>query len=342
MATSFASLELDRGLDAIIGLTRAKDSQELTGVLLQILRDRLHADRIRLFTIANDNHDAEFDHTNITNAVVYDLYEPEATAPVALAQDPQLLACVRTQNAVNATVGGVRRAVFPVFGERLVWGLLLIDGLRDPVVPSVVPKLLEIYRNQAYTLSRTQIDPLTGLFNRQSFYDRVNRLTLRVDANRRQSDKADAPGNCFALIDIDFFKQVNDKFGHIYGDEVLLLLTRVMMRSFRHEDLLFRYGGEEFAAVLVNVDLENAARMLERFRHAVATYEFPRLEPKTVSIGLTRINVAQGVDKVVMCADKALYYAKNHGRNRVCCYETLVSEGAIEPVTVAEGDIELF
>ncbi len=94
--------------------------------------------------------------------------------------------------------------------------------------------------------------------------------------------------------------------------------------------------------VLVNVDLDTAERLLERFRHAMESYAFPRLGPKTVSIGFTALKVEVGADKVVMCADKALYYAKNNGRNQVCCYERLVAERKLEPVTVAEGDIELF
>jgi GGDEF domain-containing protein len=88
--------------------------------------------------------------------------------------------------------------------------------------------------------------------------------------------------------------------------------------------------------------MDSAGRLLERFRRAVQSFSFPRLEPKTISIGYTALNVDAGADKVVLCADKALYYAKNNGRNQVCCYETLMAAGKLPPVMVAEGDIELF
>ena len=135
---------------------------------------------------------------------------------------------------------------------------------------------------------------------------------------------------------------MNDQFGHLYGDEMLTLFARLMANTFRQEDLLFRYGGEEFAVVLANVDLELAARALERFRRSVEAYAFPQIGHKTVSIGFTALGVDQGVENVVMCADKALYFAKHHGRNRTCCYEKLVAEGKLDPVALAKGDVELF
>jgi len=106
--------------------------------------------------------------------------------------------------------------------------------------------------------------------------------------------------------------------------------------------MLFRYGGEEFAVVLANADLEIAAAALERFRRKVEAYAFPQIGYKTVSIGFTAFSAERGVDQVMMCADKALYYAKNNGRNQSRCYETLVAGKQIEPVTRPRGDIELF
>jgi diguanylate cyclase (GGDEF)-like protein len=105
---------------------------------------------------------------------------------------------------------------------------------------------------------------------------------------------------------------------------------------------LFRYGGEEFAVVLANADLAIAGAALERFRRTVEAFAFPQIGHKTVSIGFTALDAGQGVERAVMCADKALYYAKNHGRNQTHCYEALVAEGKLEPVTQTKGDVELF
>ncbi len=123
---------------------------------------------------------------------------------------------------------------------------------------------------------------------------------------------------------------------------MLTLFARLMTQSFRHEDLLFRYGGEEFAVVLANADLEIAASALERFRRTVEAYAFPQIGHKTVSIGFTALSAEHGAEKAVMCADKALYFSKENGRNQTRCYETPVAEGKLEPVALAKGEIELF
>jgi len=338
-----SATDLSRYLDAIVAITRHRDPYELAAAVLDTLKRQVPAERVRLLAIANDNRDTEFNGDNIAGAVVYDYVDPGAAEPTPLDADADLLACIQTQAPVESARAGQRRMVFPVFGAHRVWALVAIEGLRDPSPPrELLTKLLAVYSNQAFILSRSEVDPLTGLHNRQSFYERVRRVASRAGSQRRADDNGKPQGHCFALFDIDHFKEVNDRFGHVYGDEVLLLLARLTTRSFRHGDLLFRYGGEEFAVVLVNVDLDTAEGLLNRFRIAVEAYKFPQLEPKTVSIGYTALTVESGLDKMIMCADKALYYAKNNGRNLVCCYEKLVAEQKLEAVAVAAGDIELF
>jgi diguanylate cyclase (GGDEF)-like protein len=342
MGQKATTFDLARCLDAAVALTRHSDPQELTADLLGILRTELGAEHLRLLAISNDERHTEFHEGNAAAAVVYDVLDHEAGPARPLAGNPHWLACVRSQRPVEARGEHGAYTVVPLHGAQHVWALLVIDGPPNAVPYELLDKLLRVFSNQMFMLSRSQHDPLTGLYNRQSFYERIRRADTHAMVSRRAGDTGEQRGNCFALLDIDNFKEVNDRYGHLYGDEVLLLLARLMIRSFRHQDMLFRYGGEEFAAVLINADLDIAERMLERFRAAVAAYSFPRLKPKTISIGFTTLNVKYGVDKVVMCADKALYYAKNHGRNKVCCYEKLVSSGEIEPVVLAEGEIELF
>jgi diguanylate cyclase (GGDEF)-like protein len=343
MTTAVSGPELLRYLDAIVELTRHRDPQQLATALLDIVGANVPAERIRLLAISNHDRDTEFSENNAASAIVYDVLDVELNEIGQLADDADFLKCVLTQKPVTAATEPASRLVVPVVGAHHVWALLVIEGSRGAAPNhALLDKLLRVFSNQTFMLSRSQIDPLTGLFNRQTFYARIREVASRGSPQRRAGDAGEFRGNCFALFDVDNFKEVNDVYGHLYGDEVLVLLARLMARSFRHEDVLFRYGGEEFAAVLVNVDLGSAERLLERFRRAVESYSFPRLEPKTVSIGYTELNIAVGADKVVMCADKALYYAKNNGRNRVCCYDKLVAEGRLEPVALAEGDIELF
>lgn len=343
MTTTVSASELVRYLDAIVALTRQRDPHELAIALLDIVRANIPAERVRLLVISNYEHDTEFNETNVSNAIVYDVLDVELDEISQLKDEPDFIKCVLAQAPVASGAGEASRLTVPVIGAHHVWALLVMEGLQEAEPPyELLLKLLRVFSNQTFILSRSQLDPLTGLFNRQTFFERIRQVAQRTSPRRRAGDSGEFHGNCFALFDIDHFKEVNDMYGHLYGDEVLVLLARLMTRSFRHEDVLFRYGGEEFAAVLVNVDLDSTERLLERFRRAVLSYSFPRLEPKTVSIGYTALNIDSGADKVVMCADKALYYAKNNGRNQVCGYEKLVAAGKIEPVTVAEGDIELF
>lgn len=340
---SASAREISRYLDSIVDLTRHHDTQGLITSLLAAVCQSISAQRVRLFSIVNDSRDTEFNTQNLAGAMVQDLYDLDLAKRWPLAQDPDLLACVQTQEVVSRDTPKGRRVVFPVFGLRDIRALLVVEDLRDgPASYELIAKLLRVYSNQVSMLSRSELDPLTGLYNRQSFFERIRRLGQRGGPQRRTVDDTRERGNCFALFDIDHFKHINDRYGHLYGDEVLLLFARQMAQSFRSEDPMFRYGGEEFAVVLVDMDLEGAGRVLERFRSTIESYDFPQIGRVTVSIGFTANSIEAGVDKVVMCADQALYFAKNNGRNKVCCYETLVAEGKLQPVTVTPGDIELF
>jgi len=343
MSGSASAREFSRYLDAIVELTRKQDSQELLSALLGALSKSIQARRVSMFALSNPDHDTYFNESNIQHAVVNDLFDAEFGEPRSLGEDPDLVASICSGKIVSRETPDGRRVVFPIFGRRHVRALLVIEELGDETLPQeLLGKLLQVYSNQTLMLSRSELDPLTGLYNRQTFDDRIRRVAQRAAERRRAADGQGAAGICFALFDIDHFKQVNDQFGHLYGDEVLTLLARLMVQSFRHEDLLFRYGGEEFAVVLANADLAIAGAALERFRRTVEAYTFPQIGHKTVSIGYAALGAGQGVEKAVMCADKALYYAKNHGRNQTHCYETLIAEGKLEPVTQTKGDVELF
>jgi diguanylate cyclase (GGDEF)-like protein len=141
---------------------------------------------------------------------------------------------------------------------------------------------------------------------------------------------------------VDHFKRVNDQFGHLYGDEVLLLLARIMRQSFRQQDKLFRFGGEEFVVVLRAATEAEVHRALERFRRAVEDYNFPQIGRVTASIGYTMIKPEDTIPEIVGRADDALYVAKENGRNQLANYETLLAEGMISVREQPSGDIELF
>jgi diguanylate cyclase (GGDEF)-like protein len=144
------------------------------------------------------------------------------------------------------------------------------------------------------------------------------------------------------MIDIDHFKRVNDTFGHLIGDEVLLLLARLMRESFRAQDQLYRFGGEEFVVLMRCADEATARLSLERFRAATEHHVFPQVSHIAVSIGFSALHPGDTPSGAFERADKAVYHAKNHGRNHVCSYHTLVADGEIVESAAATGDIELF
>lgn len=332
-------------LDAIVALTCQREALGLTTSLIDSLCQHLRAERFRLLSISNFNKNDELDGSNLQGAVARDWLEP-LSVPVPIRYDQDLLACARTRNRISRKLPGMqgRRLILPIIGAGRVTAMLVIEDMHEVGgEDKVLERLLQIFSNQLYLLSRNELDGLTGLHNRQSFDERIKHWVLNAGhRDRRAHPDVATQQNCLALLDIDFFKMVNDKYGHLYGDEVLVQFARLMSRAFRQQDMMFRYGGEEFAVVLVDMAPEASVPVLESFRRTLEAYEFPQVGCKTVSIGVACIAPGESVDTIINRADKALYHAKLNGRNQVCCYEALVAEGKLAPVTVATGDIELF
>ena len=157
-------------------------------------------------------------------------------------------------------------------------------------------------------------DPLTGLYNRRYLADFIERELSRT---RRAGHKI-----VFAMIDIDHFKRVNDTFGHEAGDDVLRTLSAFLRAQIRHEDLAFRYGGEEFLLVLPCATFDGVPSRIEQIReritHVTIEHLHRPLPAITLSIGVAIFpDHGDTADAVIRCADAALYLAKEAGRDRV-------------------------
>jgi diguanylate cyclase (GGDEF)-like protein len=152
-------------------------------------------------------------------------------------------------------------------------------------------------------------DDMTGTLNRESFF-------ATLDRSRRKSDRG-----ALLIIDADHFKSINDRFGHLVGDEALLLIVAALRGGVRSGDVLGRIGGEEFGAFLVGASEDEATRIAERIRHEVELIRFrpdgERTIPLTVSIGGTVCGEGATVSELMRRADRRLYDAKNRGRNLV-------------------------
>ncbi|HEY0004349.1 MAG TPA: GGDEF domain-containing protein [Pyrinomonadaceae bacterium] len=172
-------------------------------------------------------------------------------------------------------------------------------------------------------------DELTGLLTSRSFFSELRREAARAESENRPF--------CVLMMDLDHFKDVNDTYGHLAGNETLEEIGGVITRALRAGDVAARFGGEEFAAFLLDADLAQALVAAERVRAAIEEHPFPaarRGSPDeamkhhmTISIGIAAFpEDARDPIELVEMADSALYRAKRSGRNRVCSYSPQPSE----------------
>ena len=236
-----------------------------------------------------------------------------------------------------------QRIIFPIIYEGTVKSLLLLDryGELPAEAISLIHFFCEMFNNLQRTIRAKDQDPLTGLFNRRSFDTTISQV-LDAFSHTTRKDRLPAHGACLAVFDIDHFKRVNDLHGHAIGDEVLILFARLMEEMFRHGDRLYRFGGEEFMAIIIEVDIGKALCALERFRKAVESFPFPQICQLTVSIGAVMVNTSDYSPVLLEKSDKALYYAKEHGRNQIHFYDRLVADGKLEEVEHLANDIEIW
>lgn len=185
--------------------------------------------------------------------------------------------------------------------------------LTKPIQPedlvSTVAIRAERMRNLRALMAR---DGLTGLYNHSTT---TQLLESALAMARRQNSLL-----CFAMIDVDRFKSVNDTYGHPVGDQVLLALGRLLQQRLRSSDIVGRYGGEEFAVILPNVSLEQAAEIIDQLRIDFAKVNFLAGDVQfscSFSAGVASFNDFKHMETLRGAADKALYAAKNQGRNRV-------------------------
>ena len=210
---------------------------------------------------------------------------------------------------------------------------VLIEGDINDFDMDFIRGMYRVYANQVALLDSKERDVLTGLPNRQTLMDTLDDVLV---FHKENPVGADNKRSWLAVLDIDHFKKINDQFGHLFGDEVLIHFASLMEKTFRYSDFLFRYGGEEFVVILNNCDDDGIAYALEKFRKAVEEFEFPS-GSVTVSIGFTEIIPSLPPSMLLESADKALYHAKEHGRNRI----TSSSEVA-DTSSVNTGEVDLF
>lgn len=249
-----------------------------------------------------------------------------------LSHDPP----AETFSTLASTTGVTTFSIIGHGREVIAYLLLARDAPLSAAEHQTMSGLFRIYDNYLSVLKDSQIDRLTGLLNRHTFdfqLEKALNLIREAYKDEKAGHRRRKESGAFFVgeIDIDHFKRINDSFGHLYGDEVLLIIARILQSTFRKTDLIYRFGGEEFI-VIVYVDNEaDAAMTFERLRRTVENHAFPQVERITVSVGVARITNSSMPIELLGRADQALYYAKHHGRNQVCFYEDLLAQNKLQP-----------
>ncbi len=266
-----------------------------------------------------------------------------------LSQFPALAKCLAQHHGCAKARGadGLYMLWLPIWIEEKAH--ICLEVARPTKYSRHIVDLLEgmvgVYRNFQSLLEYSETDSLTGLLNRKTFeryFSRARQFGSKLElAEGHHNQTQGAPASVerrhldeskqewLAVVDIDHFKQVNDNFGHLYGDEVLILVANLMTRAFREQDKIFRFGGEEFVIMIHAANIQDVRAAVERFRLCVQNYRFPQVGQITVSIGYTSFHSRESPVEVLGHADQALYYAKSHGRNQSCHYEQLVADGEL-------------
>lgn len=338
-------------LEHVARLTHGRDREGLDVTLVEVLRSVTQAEAVTLWEVVPDEG-GERALRRVCIGPGDTLQGPpawrHASELPALASLPGLGAALQAGEPIVMSDGAGQRVLVPLHTDtqrRLVLDVVLA-GPAGEAVRRVAAGFARVYVNVINLLEASERDTLTGLLNRKSFDDTFYKATRPAQDTAPPAvdeRRIAAVGHWLGVIDVDHFKAVNDRYGHLIGDEVLLLMARLLRQTFRHDDRLYRFGGEEFVVLVRADDAGAAAAAFERLRATVEGYAFPQVGRITVSIGYTAVRPFDTPADAFERADRAVYLAKAQGRNAVRCFETDVApQTAAEPLHHAGGGVELF
>lgn len=345
-------------LKHVESITQHRDRTLLEVGVASALYEILKPEAVNLFKVQDSGGQTllhRLAHAGMDGVSYCDTDFESSDEVIALNSREDLSTCVQDERIVADDAGQGERLTYclPVAYDGKIASVVELRGA-EPMSEErmdLAMGFISLYRNYLSLLDYSERDSLTGLLNRRTFDENLSKILsamtpAHVDAallpgrDRRHRDRPEEP-HWLVVMDADRFKRINDQFGHLYGDEVLILLANLMRESFRFEDKLFRFGGEEFVAVLRPTPAEDVARVLERFREKVEQFHFPQVGQVTITIGYVPLRPGDTAAAALGAADEALYFGKKHGRNRVCAYTALVAAGEITPRTFND-DMEFF
>ncbi|MDX1453220.1 MAG: GGDEF domain-containing protein [Oleiphilaceae bacterium] len=289
-------------------------------------------------------HAARIDHSKSPCLICSDCLSIEE--PIYLNDDQELEEAYNTKSIQKQSVNAHETSiVIPVvlYDQTISHLIRVTHPYPSGTAAEVLEGLMSICGDIFRSLHEKGYDPLTRILNRQAFDQVASSLAYSQPRNNVDTNGAQKKSfKSIAIMDIDHFKQINDHYGHAIGDETLVLFSQTVRSVLRQEDLFFRYGGEEFVVLVKDVDFDQAQTVLERCREAIAGRRFPQVGQVTVSIGFTDLEPQSHPVESLTKADKALYFAKQNGRNQVASYEQLVEANLLEPVEPIQSHADFW
>ena len=352
---------MTKAIDHLAALTGFRDRDLLDVTLAHALMDLLHPGSVAIHKLVGDSHSTQrwFLRARLAAGQVTAASDPPWIDFDGLPPKqafPQRVEALESEQVLRSqTPRGEALTIFPMLAEGADVGVIevLSGGPLSQASQRTVSSILRIYRNFHGLLDYSERDTLTGLLNRKTFDEAFLKTThAAAHPSSPQSIAGDGEGDerrhdtppthyWLGVVDIDHFKSVNDRFGHLIGDEVLLLVARILRSTFRFQDRLYRFGGEEFVVLLRCAGETDAHHAFERMRANMEAYQFPQVGQVTASVGYTAVLPGDTPSGAFERADQAVYFAKQHGRNQVCSHAELVRRGVLKDATKT-GDVELF
>ena len=319
---AFAVMEENRIAEAMVEMTRILSSSLNTDdVLYSIvtrLREVLDADECSIVKIDPKAH---------TGKIMVSASAPDQkNVDIDLNQHPELEKAYASRRLLFIPEARPRGIIaIPMVAQETVLGLIDIRSAKfGPLLTDANARFFEVMASTAANAlrnaqlfeeveHRARTDFLTGLPNHRFF-----QATLSIELGRAQRHNHPLS---LLMIDLDFLKEVNDRFGHPSGDMVIRTIAETIRATCREIDFAARYGGEEFTVILPETPLSGAIQAAERVRERIAAQEFPGIGSITASVGVSSFPVnALSKEDLIRIADQALYIAKNGGRNRVAYF----------------------
>jgi diguanylate cyclase (GGDEF)-like protein len=342
-------------IDSIINITSHTEKYGLEKSLLLAVNALIPTTNIRLFKVQKTGEKHGISLLALSAKGVISSSEPEDSSHQVsdeLAAAFESISQHQESESIANVDGYGWQIIYPSFDAHNEIFLILVQSCQKSTLQEqkIVHGIFKVYANHVALIEKAHRDKLTGLFNRETLDDEISKILLKgsddlfdINTNdvRRHPGKA---RNWLGVIDIDHFKSINDNYGHLYGDEVLILTSQLMTSGcIRDDDLVYRYGGEEFVVLLKAATEQDAMNAFERLRKIVEQNDFPQVGQIMISIGFVEITTQQTPSDVIGQADGALYYAKNNGRNQTQSYYQLVEQGLmIVSEQVDSTDVELF